>query len=206
MALADTTYSLGVSVGDKYTYTLSELNDPDYLDDFSDFTAVGDKVINEITEITDETNYWSIEIESTVVKTEKVETETTPVFKEPSDGTFIFLICPVPVSTYIEELAAAMNAYYEPYAEYIEEYLIEASGTTFSFTMEGEGMIITFDANTGWATKMQVIENDEVVYVITGSSGAPADVIPGYELPLLLGITGLMAVGIIYTVMKKRTH
>jgi len=205
MPLATTTYNLRVNVGGKYTYTLSELNDPDYLDDSSDFTGVGDKAVMEITKIEDNTGYWLIEIKSTILKTEKEEKYTYRLYKEPNVFSMTSVVCPVPVSTYLTELADAWNIYYEQFTDSNEgDIVIEASGTTFTFIKDGNGFKTTFNANSGWATKMQYIENDEVKAVVTGAPGG--GIIPGYELPLLLGITGLMAVGIIYTVMKKRTQ
>ncbi|MBD3256097.1 MAG: hypothetical protein GF383_13455 [Candidatus Lokiarchaeota archaeon] len=60
-------------------------------------------------------------------------------------------------------------------------------------------IVITY-GDTGSRSKIEYITDDEVFYSIEGL--APA--IPGYEIPVILAIAGLMTIGLIYAVLRKR--
>ncbi|MFX1260010.1 MAG: hypothetical protein ACFFAN_19345 [Promethearchaeota archaeon] len=58
---------------------------------------------------------------------------------------------------------------------------------------------ITFDENTGLMSLYQIMnDDDEVIYELAAVSA-----IPGYELPILLGITASFIIGLVYIVRRK---
>jgi len=59
--------------------------------------------------------------------------------------------------------------------------------------------VYTYDTENGFLTRYQIIDEDGVVIYEYGLS----EIIPGYELPLILGIIGIFTIGLIY-IMKKR--
>ncbi|MFX1257244.1 MAG: hypothetical protein ACFFAN_05270, partial [Promethearchaeota archaeon] len=57
----------------------------------------------------------------------------------------------------------------------------------------------TWDENTGWLSLYQLMNDDEEVIYEVAAAGA----IPGYELPILLGVTAAFTIGLIYVIRKK---
>lgn len=187
MVQAATTYKLGVGEGSSITYTVVKAD--------SEMIASGTEgstVTMEISNVAESSSTWTV--------TFKVGSDSgsLAVSKTPSVGAFVIYVCPVPVADYLTALTAAWN---DAYSAVFGEDLASVSGTMWKLDFQGEGWEITFDATTGWATSIKMLENDVVTYEI---SGVPAGSIPGYELPLLLAIGGITTFGIMYTMMKKR--
>ena len=61
--------------------------------------------------------------------------------------------------------------------------------------------IFIYDTGNGFLTGYKIFDEDGVLVYEYGLS----DVIPGYEIPLILGITGIFTIGLIY-IMKKRKN
>lgn len=61
--------------------------------------------------------------------------------------------------------------------------------------------VFIYDTGTGFLTGYKIFDEDGVLVYEYGLS----DVIPGYEIPLILGITGIFTIGLIY-IMKKRNN
>ena len=59
--------------------------------------------------------------------------------------------------------------------------------------------IFTYDTETGYLIEFKIIDEDGAIIYQYGLS----EIIPGYELPLILGIIGIFTIGLIY-IMKKR--
>ncbi|MFX1257331.1 MAG: Loki-CTERM sorting domain-containing protein [Promethearchaeota archaeon] len=59
---------------------------------------------------------------------------------------------------------------------------------------------ITVDESTGIFSLLQLINDDEEVLYEWGTVSA----IPGYELPILLGITAACTIGLIYIIRKRK--
>ena len=61
--------------------------------------------------------------------------------------------------------------------------------------------VFIYDTENGFLVGYKIFDEDgELVYEYGLS-----DVIPGYEIPLILGITGIFTIGLIY-IMKKRNN
>ena len=60
--------------------------------------------------------------------------------------------------------------------------------------------VYTYDTENGFLTRYQIIDEDGAVIY---EYGLLSEIIPGYELPLILGIIGIFTIGLIY-IMKKR--
>ena len=58
-----------------------------------------------------------------------------------------------------------------------------------------------YDTENGFLVGYKIFDEDGVLVYEYGLS----DVIPGYEIPLILGITGIFTIGLIY-IMKKRNN
>jgi len=59
--------------------------------------------------------------------------------------------------------------------------------------------IFTYDTDTGYLIEYEIIDEDGAIIYKYGLS----EFIPGYELPIILGIFGIFTIGLIY-IMKKR--
>ena len=59
--------------------------------------------------------------------------------------------------------------------------------------------IFTYDTETGYLIEFKILDEDGAIIYQYGLS----EIIPGYELPLILGIIGIFTIGLIY-IMKKR--
>jgi len=59
--------------------------------------------------------------------------------------------------------------------------------------------VYTYDTQSGFLTQFQIIDEDGTVIYEYGLS----QFIPGYEIPLILGITGIIIIGLIYIVKKR---
>ncbi len=69
------------------------------------------------------------------------------------------------------------------------------------FIEENYVEVFTYDTNTGFLIEYKIIDEDgTIIYKYRQSV-----FIPGYELPLLLGITGIFVIGLIF-IMKKRNN
>ncbi len=61
--------------------------------------------------------------------------------------------------------------------------------------------VFIYDTENGFLVGYKIFDEDGVLVYEYGLS----DVIPGYEIPLILGITGIFTIGLIY-IMKKRNN
>jgi hypothetical protein len=61
--------------------------------------------------------------------------------------------------------------------------------------------VFTYDPNTGYLVEYKIIDEDGAIVYKYGQS----EFIPGYELPIILGIIGIFTIGLIY-LMKKRSN
>jgi len=59
--------------------------------------------------------------------------------------------------------------------------------------------IFTYDTETGYLIEYKIIDEDGAIIYKYGLS----EFIPGYELPLILGIIGIFTIGLIYIMRKK---
>ncbi len=59
--------------------------------------------------------------------------------------------------------------------------------------------IFTYDTDTGFLVEYQIIDEDGAIIYKYGLT----QVIPGYELPFILGITGISIIGLIYIMKRK---
>ena len=59
--------------------------------------------------------------------------------------------------------------------------------------------IFTYDTETGYLIEFKILDEDGAIIYQYGLS----EIIPGYEIPLILGIIGIFTIGLIY-IMKKR--
>ncbi len=188
MVNADT-YMLGVEKGDQCTYTVIEA-DAGY--------GYGSSAVLTVDSISVTASGWDVII-SVAGSSNNLPLS---IGNQPKTGEMPIYLCPIDVANYLKELATAYN-------EYVT--LVTVSGTTWTYDTtassafySGVDMVytITFDATTGWATKIKLVQDGTTTLEMTGVPGG-AGGIPGYELPLLLGITGIFAIGLIY-ITKKR--
>ena len=93
--------------------------------------------------------------------------------------------CPTPVADYLTAIATALTGY-------------TASGTTLTMGDTTNGIVSTYDAGSGLITSYKYYVSG--VLVLDLSSGG----IPGYDLPILLGITAIGVIGMIYVMRKKK--
>ena len=92
--------------------------------------------------------------------------------------------CPSDVADYLSKVATAIGA--------------TASGTTITIGDSTNGEVATYDANTCLCTSLKYYVSGVLVYELS----APG--IPGYELPVLLGIMAISTIGLIFIIRRKK--
>ncbi|MGV9174188.1 MAG: hypothetical protein ACOC35_16695 [Promethearchaeia archaeon] len=115
---------------------------------------------------------------------------------------FAFMrIIPTPVTNWLE--AAESEA--------AEIFTANATIDGTVITLKGSNLMNQWEDEEGYqertyndkgilSSQKMVDSDDNVFYEIT----LVGEFIPGYELPLLLGMTGIFSVGLIYTIMKRK--
>ncbi len=105
-------------------------------------------------------------------------------------------ICPLPVNDYLSSMAAAVGGNWS------------YNGTTLIYNNTATGILklSTYDTTTGIITYYKYTSNG--VAIVEASTYTPSEpeeppFIPGYDLPLLIGFTAFISLGLIY-VMKSR--
>jgi len=190
--LGQTTYTCKVKVGDEFIFTLTILTAA-----FGETTKrVGDKFKILITDITEETDYFKIEYDiwNDISKGESFSSTADyhgweDIYKDPtnpeagwSGNSFVL----TPVSDYLTAFAET-----DPY--------YSSSGNKLTHSIDSREWIHTFDSN-GVVSKIVFKKNGAVASVWMRVGGLS---IPGYNLPILIGLTAIAGVSIIYIVKKK---
>lgn len=82
-----------------------------------------------------------------------------------------------------------------------EEWRTKENMVIHDSIYDGENFleVYTYDTENGFLTRYQIIDEDGDVIYEYGTS----ETIPGYEIPLILGITGIFTIGLIYIIKKK---
>lgn len=183
-----TTYSVGVEVGDKQTYLVKTLGEG-----YTSYNTVGNTFTLEVISIGDSSTqpstHWGIYLKATGAS------ETTLEYQLKKTPTFgIAYICPVDVATYLSEANALVGGQ------------AEVSGRSAKWTDNGVYKELTWDED-GWMTSLKYTVAGEVVSELVetdtpAGGGATGTGIPGYDLPILLGISALFSVCLI--LLKKK--
>lgn len=169
-------YSLGVSAGDEFTWKVTKADDS--LSGYG--SNVGDTYSMKINGVTDSTTYWQV----TFTGTDWDGSSTTSSINVMKSPTFSFPIwfCPIPVATYLANSGWGSFA-----SDNVVEITIGALTAKY-----------TWSTSNGVLSKIQGYDSGELTYEITLQSS-----IPGYEMPLILGIAAIFTVGL---VLLKRKH
>lgn len=219
-------YDIEVEEDDELIYTLNTL-DEDAMediwgkdwddDDFWDDAEVGAKMKIEIKDIEDGEPYWgfgddSFKIEFDLWYFDKVDgdkfgnededDQLVYVKEDPKDytdlkpGRFSF-IWPVDTEDYFDDVDWQKD--------------VDQDGLTLAIEVEEDDVIwgatadedceatMVYNQNGVLQSAKLTYEDDQVVVEWSLGGG-----IPGYELPLLLGITAIFSIGIIYSIMKRQ--
>lgn len=177
------TYSLGVTQGSTYRLTLLEAN-TNY---WSPNTPNGMSVTLQVTSITERVAEWVVTLKEDWTNTEiEARVYRQKDTRALTDGLWLISI---PGHTYLSELSGSLGS----------QYKVDGTTVTKTETINGVTRITEqgYDANSGWISLYRVTENGVKVFEMLGSAG-----IPGYEVPILLGITGLFTMGLI--ILQKR--
>ncbi len=190
------TYSLGVSVGDEMKYKISKNDNGEVVG------AVGDIITFSIVDIKETApgkidNGWLIKYHPGSVDV----TLEMPILYQypmeyPKNGILLF-ICPKSVGVYLIDMAR--NWYpIKTSAANADRYLwtLNAEGLTNYPT--SNSWSITYDDKTGWAVSYQAYLNGALV---TELNQAQTSSVPGYNLPILLGVTAIFTMGL--AIIKK---
>jgi len=191
--LGQTTYTCKVEVGDEFIYTVTYLNT---VMSVGSGMSVGDKMKINITDITEETNYFEVEYNMWDMISKGESFNSTPdysdyerVYKDPSHVyAFIYYFVLTPVSEYLAAFAE-------------DNYDYSSSGNKLIESYDSNQYTSTYDSN-GVLSKNEVKMNSTVMGIL--SRGGGGSEIPGYDLPILIGLlTAIAGVSIIYIVKKK---
>ncbi len=201
-------YSIGVSAGTETTYEVKTVDNSglkdcgiDDLGDFTDGDKVGDKCKTVVTKVEEEDDYWKITYDSWDWTSKDFksdpddEDKSYKIKKDPDDvsGSYPQISgCAKDVAKYIK--AIDWNDDYE-----IDGTTVTSDGIDLGLGGDKIKVSVTYDSNTGLVSSFRYLnEDDDVLYEYASSS------IPGYEVPILLGVVGLTTIGLIYLVMKKK--
>ena len=190
--LGQTTYTCEVNVGDEFIFTVTTVNALFVMSGAS----VGDKRKINITDITVETDYFTIDYDDWDMISKGESFNATAdhsiwddIYKDPSDPfMYIDLFVLTPVSDYLAAFAGANSN-------------TSSSGNKVIETIGSIQSISTFDSN-GVLSKFEGKVSGTVMYVLSRGGGSSSG-IPGYDLPLLIGLAAITSVGIIYILKKK---
>ena len=183
--LGQITYTCKVKVGDEFIYTVYEGG-----------INVGNKSKIKITDVEEGTNYFYIEYDywDPISKGESFNSIADgwwyeDFHKDPSNGyMYIYYFVLTPVNDYLTAYANAAPC-------------CSSSGNKLTETVGQVQYISTFDSN-GVLTKKELKVDDTAIIVL--SRGGSTSGIPGYDLPLLIGLTAITSVSIINIVKKKK--
>ncbi|TKJ19569.1 MAG: hypothetical protein CEE43_14765 [Promethearchaeota archaeon Loki_b32] len=193
------TYTCEVKEEDEFIFTVTTLHAEEY--GFLEQLSVGDKMKIKITDITEETDYFDVEYDEWAMISKGESFSSTAdsnswedVYKDPSDPEALlelsyFVL--TPVSDYLAAFAEANSE---------EGYSSSGNKLTKSSYDSTSQIITTFDSN-GVVSKDELKLGGTVVLVL--SRGGDGSSIPGYDLPILIGLTTIAGVSIIYIVKKK---
>ncbi len=193
--LGQTTYTCEVNVGDEFIYTVTTVNT--YWS--GGVYELGDKMKIKITNITEETDYFFINYEDwdMISKSESFgaiadNSDYERVYKNPS---YVFAYIYYFVLTPVRDYLVA-------FAETSSDHLSSGNNLTEFWGFYDEQISI-FDSN-GVMSKREVKSHGIVVLVLSRGGDGSSSGIPGYDLPILIGLTVIASVSIIYIVKKKR--
>ncbi len=201
------TYSLGVTKGQETVWEIKVIDEDKLEDvgikdisDYSDGDKVGMQSKSKVTDIEEKSDYWVITYDSWDWTDKNFETKaddedkTTKIYKDPKD---------------VGGSSAVISGAATPVADYLKaidwDKDFEVSGTTVKsvgYDLGGKSDLFvsaTYDSNTGGLSDLKYLNEDDEICYEYGTTG-----IPGYELPVLLGIVGISTIGLIYLVMRKR--
>jgi len=191
--LGQTTYTCKVKVGDDFIFTVTTLDEV-----FGEGLglSVGDKMKINITDITEETDNFKVEYDTwdMISKGESFgstadESDWEYVYKDPTDiYAYIYYFVLTPVSDYLAAFAETSESEYS------------SSGNKLIESYDSYQTIYTYDSN-GVMSKMEYKMGGTVMAVLSRGGGGSS--IPGYDLPILIGLTAIAGVSIIYIVKKK---
>ena len=190
--LGQTTYTCEVKVGDEYLFTTTTLSA-----EFAELygMSVGDKQKINITDITEnlgrfrvEYGYWDRISKGESFGATPDGWEWEDVSKDPSNSLeYIYFFVLTPVSDYLAAFAETNSDY-------------SSSGNKLIDTYNDRQYITLYDSN-GVLSKREVKINGIVMAVL--SRGGNGSEIPGYDLPIFIGLIVIAGVSIIYIVKKK---
>lgn len=196
-----TTYTCEAKIGDEYIYKITKLNA-----DWVNWTGLnlGDKEKIKITDITEDTYVYTIEYDKWDFISSNESFGATADHQE-WDNVFkyeyYFYLQRYPFLLYF--VLSPVSTYLSEYAEVHANY--SSSGNVLSINdYRVEDVIITYDSN-GIASKIQYsyqYSNSTTAFYVLSRAGSSSS-IPGYDLPILIGITAIASVSIIYIVKKK---
>ena len=195
--LGQTIYTCEVKEGDEFIYTVT-------LNTFSLMgSSLGDKHKINITDITEESDYFEVKYnswdwisEGESFNSTADDSYWTNLYRDPSNvhmgDPFYFVL--TPVSDYLDAFAEANYGYSSSGIKLYESFEL----FLYTYTYDVNGVLLKYEAATGIT---EAEPGGTVVYVLfrTGSSSG----IPGYDLPILIGLTTIAGVSILYIVKKK---
>ena len=188
--LGQTIYTCKVKEGDEFVYTVT-LNIMSLMG-----SSLGDKHKINITDITGESDYFEVKYDSWDWISEGESFNSTAddsywtnLYRDPSNvhmgDPFYFVL--IPVSDYLDAFAEANYGFSSSGMKLFEIF----QSFHYTSTYDANGVLFKWEAETGNTT----------VHVLSRTASSSS--IPGYDLPILIGLTAIAGVSIIYIVKKK---
>ena len=210
-----TSHKLGFSAGSNFTYEFNAINATyiQYIYNITYFEA-GDKMRLRVTRIgtgetgtiNGSTERWQIKYKIFDVSNNELVVDESGdetgdeglfVYKDPEEArdigasmvpTMILYFCPVPVDTYLTELAVSFPEW-------------AASGNSLKFNISSTSEIMQYDEKTGILSFYQLNQGEFVQLQFTLI--AKNLFIPGYEFITILGVSSVSTISIIYLIISK---
>ncbi len=159
-----------------------------------------------ITGITDKTTYWYITFQYwdwTVGEFDEYPDSTTyyiNVYKDPTSlSAYPSLILPVPVDAYLTALVGSIPSYAQDYISSQDNVLTIDYGKVPYYPYNYKD-VMTWDTTNGVISSEKFTYVGKTIWELTLQGFQ----IPGYELPIFLGITALSTIGLIYVIRRKK--
>lgn len=206
-------YEVGVAENDELTWTVKTLDGEAYKDltgeEYDE--SEGDKSKIQITKVETKDDKATITYDSWDTTSESFSEEP-----DDKDQEMTLHLSKDDISNltaygffYRQIIPTAPSDYIAAVVEEADNEDFSAEGSTLTITGDSIKLLLTNDKesslkvtynNKGVLSTWQLLDADNKVVAELGLAGG----IPGYELPLLLGITGIFSIGLIYTIMKRK--
>ncbi len=209
------TYACSVPTNQEVTFEIKTLDENVledlFGDDWEDIIdqKLGDRMKDKYTKIEKESDGWTIWYDHW----DWIEQDE--VFPEDPDKANRKLFVPVDPDDYDATSISydSSKCVLTPVSDYLknvdwpDEYGAKNSIVTITYDKGDMGInkadmkiILTYDTGNGLRINTRYVDDDDKIGLEMGAQ----TIIPGYELPILLGIVAISTIGMIYSIMKKR--